>query len=162
MQTVILNDLPVTLPIKELAARLRIRDGSPQATELEQMVQEAESIARPKAMCGVAYIEDRGADYLIVDGVRFSSRVLAINLEPVNRVFPYVATCGTELEKWAAGFDDMLYRYWSEAIREAAMRLAFSAAEKHLQSTYGLGETSRMNPGPWPTGRSSSSCRSSV
>lgn len=153
MQSTILHGMPVVLPSQELASRLRVRDGSPQRSELEQMVREAEAIARPKAMCGVAFIEERAEDRVVVDGVQFSSRVLAVNLEPVNRVFPYVATCGIELDEWASSFDDVLERYWSEAIREAAMRVAFSEVERYLESTYGVTETSRMNPGSledWP------------
>ncbi len=153
MQSIVLKDLPVSLPLQEFAARLRFRDGSPQIAELGQMVSEAEAIAKPKALCGVAYIEERDDERVVVDGVRFSSHVLAVNLAPVNRVFPYVATCGTELDEWAAGFDDMVERYWSEAIREAAMRIAFTAVERYLESAYGVSGTSRMNPGSladWP------------
>ncbi len=153
MRPTILSSIPVTLPVQELQGRLRIREGSDQAAELQQMIREAEAIGRPRAVCGVAYIDAREGDHLVMDGVRFSSHILAVNLEPVNRVFPYVATCGTELDAWAARFHDVLYRYWSEAIREAAMRLAFSAVEDHLRDTYGVGETARMNPGSledWP------------
>ncbi len=153
MRSIVLKDMAVALSLRELGARLRVRDGSPQMSELEQMAREAEAIARPKALCGVAYIEARADDRVVVDGVQFSSRVLAVNLAPVNRVFPYVATCGTELDEWATKFDDLLERYWSEAIREAAMRIAFSSVERYLESTYGVTETSRMNPGSlqdWP------------
>jgi hypothetical protein len=153
MQSIVLSNLPVSLPLQELATRLRIRDGSPSMSRLEQLVREAEAIARPKALCGVAYIEERAEDHVVVDGVQFSSRVLAVNLSPVNRVFPYLATCGTELDEWAKGFDDLLDRYWVEAIQQAAMRIAFTAVERHLESAYGVSETSRMGPGSledWP------------
>jgi len=153
MRAEILDHIPVRLPQEDLLRRLRVRQGSPQESELLAMIREAESIGRPRALCGVAYIEDRGPDYVVVDGVRFSSRVLAANLEGTHRLFPYLATCGQELEEWAHGLDDMLHRYWSEAIREAAMRNAMAAVEEHLHTTYRPGRTSRMNPGSisdWP------------
>lgn len=153
MQSIVLKDMPVSLPLRNLTAKLRIREGSSQEADLAKMIAEAEAIARPKALCGLAYIEERGEEQVVIEGVLFSSRVLAVNLEPVNRVFPYVATCGTELDAWAAKFDDVLDRYWSEAIREAAMRVAFSWVDTFLESTYRVTGTSRMNPGSladWP------------
>lgn len=153
MQAVILDDVPIRLPQDELLKRLHLRGDSPQAAELRSLVREAESIGRPRALCGVAYIDERGDDYVVIDDVRFSSRVLAVNLEGTHRVFPYLATCGAELEAWANGLDDILHRYWSEAIREAAMRNAMAAVTDYLQETYRPGETSRMSPGSlgdWP------------
>ena len=38
---------------------------------------------------------------LVIDGVRFESRALRINLEEVGRVFAFVITCGNELEQAA-------------------------------------------------------------
>ena len=35
-------------------------------------------------------------DSVVVDGITFKSRVLRVNLEQTHRVFPYLATCGTE------------------------------------------------------------------
>ena len=153
MQSIVLKDMPVTLPLRELATRLRVREGSWQWSDLERMVSSAEAVASPKALCGVAYIEDRTENSVVIDGIDFSSRILAVNLAPVNRVFPYIATCGTELDEWAKQFDDLLERFWSEAIREAAMRVAFTAVDRYLESEYGVVETSRMNPGSladWP------------
>ncbi len=150
MEGRILDDVPAKLPWDDLRKRLHVKEESPQAAELQQLIREAESVARPKALCGVAYIDDRGDDYVVIDGVRFSSRVLAVNLEGIHRVFPYLATCGTELEAWANSLDDVLHHYWSEAIREAAMRNAVAAALDYLQESYRLGETSRMNPGSLP------------
>ena len=153
MQSVVLDDIRVQLPLEDLFKRLHVREGSSQAAELRELVREAESIGVPKALCGVAYIDERGSDYVVLDGVRFSSRILAVNLAETHRAFPYIATCGTELEAWARGLDDMLHRFWSDAIREAAMRNAMDAVVDYLQETYRPGETSRMNPGPlsdWP------------
>ncbi|MHB1133091.1 MAG: vitamin B12 dependent-methionine synthase activation domain-containing protein [Chloroflexota bacterium] len=150
METVVLQDIGVTLSLEELGRRLHVAEASPQAAELAAMVAAAERIARPKALCGLAYVQDRGEDWVLIDGVRFSSRVLAVNTASAQRVFPYLATSGTEMDTWAAGFDDMLYRFWSEAIREAALRLAMAAVGDYLERTYAPGEMSRMSPGSLP------------
>lgn len=153
MEPVILADIPARLSLEELQRRLHIGADTPQAAELRDLVREAEKIGRPRALCGVAYVDERGEDYVVVDGVRFSSRVLAVNLKDSHRVFPYLATCGDELEEWARSLGDMLHRYWSEAIREAAMRRAMAATAAYVEATFNPGPTSRMSPGSlsdWP------------
>lgn len=153
MQAVILDDIPVRLPTTHLFNRLRVDETSPYADTLRDLIREAEAIARPKALCGVAYIDDRGEDFVVVDGVRFSSRVLAVNLRETNRVFPYLATCGVELEAWAKGIEDILREYWADQLCQAAVRVARGAIVEYLQDRYQLGELSLMSPGSladWP------------
>jgi hypothetical protein len=153
VEVTVLDQVPAQWSSEDLQRRLHIRPESPQARELAGLIDEAAEIAHPKALGGIAYVEERGDDYVVVDGVRFTSRVLAVNLAETHRVFPYVATCGVELEEWAAGFDDPLQRFWSEAIRDAAMRCALQAIFAHTDAIYQPGETSRMNPGSladWP------------
>lgn len=153
MEAVILDDIPVQLPVESLFKQLRVSQDSPHAAALRELIQKADSIARPKAVCGVAYIDDRGEDFVVIDGVRFSSRVLAVNLQEANRTFPYVATCGVELEGWAKGIDDILQDYWADQISQAAVRIARAAVVDYLQDRYQPGELSRMSPGSladWP------------
>lgn len=146
-----------TIPFKPdraaLVKRLRLRDGSAYLADLQRLVDEAEAVARPKALYKVAFIDDRGDDYVVVDGVRLDSRVLSVNLEPVHRVFPYVATCGVELDVWARAQDDMLFKYWADVIKETAVREALQALFEHMTEMYGLGKMAVMSPGSlddWP------------
>jgi hypothetical protein len=151
---VVVEARPFRLPRLELASRLRLREGSGMAVEFEQLVDSAEAVGRPVTLCGVGFIDDHGDDFVVVNGVRFESRLLAGNLAPVERVFPYVSTCGRELDDWARNLDDDdLVRYWADAIREAAVGCARDATERYLAETFGLVDPSRMNPGSladWP------------
>ncbi len=153
MKTVTLADVRVELSLDDLATRLHVRAGSAQYPELAQLVEDAAKAARPKAIGGIAYVDERGDDFVVIDGVRFDSRVLAVNLAQTGRVFPFVATSGLELDIWADGMDDFLYRYWSEAIREAALRAAIAAINDWVDDSFRPGKTARMNPGSladWP------------
>jgi hypothetical protein len=150
MDRVVVAAAPLRLPRHELAARLHVREGSGEAAEFDRLANSAEAIGRPVAICGVGFIEDRGDEFVVVDGIRFESALLATNLAPVERVFPYVATCGRELDDWAHDFDDDLDRYWADAIREAAVECARAAAERYLADTFGLVGPSRMHPGSLP------------
>ncbi len=112
--------------------------------------QEAETIARPRALYRVAYVDSRSESGVVVDGVTFDSRVLRVNLEKAQRVFPFLVTCGTELHEWAAAQEDILQRYYADEIAEVALRQALGVLKEHLDERYRLGRTSTMSPGSLP------------
>jgi hypothetical protein len=150
---IILDAIPFQPDLPALLAHLHIREGSAHAHDFAALLESAQEIARPKALYRPAFIDERGADFVCVEGVRLSSRVLAVNLAETGRVFPFVATCGVELEAWASGFADLLERFWADAIQEAALYAALGALERHQDKTFALGHTGRMNPGSledWP------------
>jgi len=120
---------------------------------LAELILEARAVARPRAGYLVAMVEERGSDYVIIDGLRISSRVLRINLDKINRVFPYVATGGVEIEDWANSQVDPIRRFWAKRICELALRSAIDALTEHIETRLQTGPTSEVNPGStidWP------------
>jgi len=153
METVVLDQIQYKGDIASLGRRLHIVQDSDDLSELKQLVEEAEAIARPKVLHAVGYIEERGDEHVVIGGTTFRSRILRVNLEQAHRVFLYVATCGTELAGWARSLTDLLRRYWAEAIQEAALREATRALQRDLEHRYRPGKTSAMAPGSlgeWP------------
>ena len=104
-------------------------------------------------MYKVGYIESKNNDSVVVDGIVFKSRVLRVNLDEIYRVFPFIATCGVELEEWARSKDDLLLRFWAETINEMALHSALQFLESYLLKQYSFEHISMMNPGSledWP------------
>jgi hypothetical protein len=152
-QTVVLEDIPFQPNFEKIAKRLRVKEGSANAEDLHQLLEEAKAVARPRALYGVAYVSSRADDSVSLDSHTFKSRVLRVNLEDVHRVFPYVATCGMELHEWKSSIDDMLQSYYADTINEAALNAARQALKTHLTDQYALGRTATMSPGSledWP------------
>jgi hypothetical protein len=136
-----------------LLRRVRLRPGTARAGEFLHLLEEAGPLARPRAFYQLASITALGEDWVELDGVRFASRVLRVNLEPIYRVFPYLATCGPELQQWAAAMDDMLLSFWAETIEEAALWNALNTVQESMRELYQVGHTASMNPGSledWP------------
>ncbi len=149
----ILNDIPFQADLILLKEKLRLKEGSSYIARLEELVREAEAIARPRALYKVLPIEAKGEDYVRLDGVSLTSRVLRVNLEPANRVFIFAATGGRELEAWAQGIDDMLYNFFADAIAELALRAAIEAMNRDIDDRFRPGHTANMHPGSladWP------------
>ncbi|MBQ4321829.1 MAG: vitamin B12 dependent methionine synthase [Oscillospiraceae bacterium] len=129
--------------------------GEDEQEELKALLEEAQAAARPKMVFQVSSIDEKGDDFVIIEGIKVVSPLMRKNFDKVNRVFPFVASCGTELEKWAEGYrDDFLAEFWCEEIRKMYLTHIHIAARPWMQETYGLtGHFASMNPGSiqdWP------------
>jgi len=153
MDAVVIDDIPFQPDLEKLTKKLHVKEGSAYTDELKRLVNEAQAIARPRALYQVAYVDSKNESSVVIEGITFNSRVLRVNLENAHRVFPFVATCGTELHEWMDAQDDILQRYYAETIGEMAMRVAAKALQEHLIERYRLGRTAVMLPGSledWP------------
>lgn len=160
METLVLDSIPFKVDIAELRRGLGMPEpaGAPELHEadddsvraLKELAASAEKVARPKAAFKIGFIDERSADQVVIDGIRFSSRVLRVNLDPIHRVFPHVATCGEELEEWSAGVADPLDQFAADMIKELAVRDALEYLRAHICAVHAVKKLSHMNPGSLP------------
>jgi hypothetical protein len=152
-QPVVMDDIAFEPDLRRLMKKLRVKEETRFADQLAALVDEAKAIARPRAMCTVAYVDSRDESGAVIEGIEFHSRVLRVNLDGVHRVFPFAVTCGLELHEWMRSYDDLLLRYYADVISETALRIAAARLKAHLVRRYGLGRSSTMSPGSledWP------------
>lgn len=154
MNAFILRDIPFKLNQKALMKKLRVKPEAHYADEFRGLADEAQAVARPKALYRTSFVDGFTDDSVTIGDIAFRSRVLAVNLENVNRVFAYVATCGVEIEEWSRSVaEDLLQSFWVDAIKEAALRAAMPVLRNAIVTGHKLGKTSTMAPGSlgdWP------------
>lgn len=153
----VVDNIPFSFDEEEFGKLTHIDLSGPYATAVTDLLEDALATARPKALYKVCYIDNRTDDTVELEGIRFTSRVLSRNLSEVERVFPYVVTCGTELDKCLSAESDVLARYWLDGLKEMALRTAVEHLKSHVATQYGLKaeKLSTMNPGSgnkhvWP------------
>jgi hypothetical protein len=150
----ILNNIPVSFDAEQIMKSMRVRSGAERfRIIIDELIEIAKPIVQPKAIYDVAFIDNRDADTLTMNGIKFHSRVMKINLEEVERVFPFVATCGTELEEVKIPANDAVRDFCWDAIKTYSMRAASCYLQDNLKKRYALKELSHMNPGSlesWP------------
>jgi hypothetical protein len=151
----LLPDIPCALDAERLMRQLRIKPGTRSAAAFTDLLGQVVEVGRPKALYEVSFIEDRGEDSVVLGGVRFTSRALRRNLDPVERVFPYVVTCGTEADAVAVPAGDQIQAFWLWSIKEALLRVAVDHFDEHLAGRYLLSHKGDMQPGSgdadlWP------------
>ena len=142
-----LTDVSPELDLNALLKRSRLEPGSEDAVEFETLLAQVQAVAEPKAIYREAYIEHRGEDTITVDGVTFTSLTLRRNLEEVECVFPYVATCGTEIDQADPAGGEMLRQFWVDMIKEELLSSSMRHLKDYLERRHAIKKTTRMSPG---------------
>lgn len=153
---VALTDIPFDLNLQAVLKQLRLRrESKTVAAMIEELIEAVRPVAKPKAVYRVSYVDQKNADQVTIDGVTFSSRILTVNLSKIERVFPYVVTCGREIDAVTVPSSDLLKQYCLDTIKRLALNAAFNYLKDYLTRNYALGQLSKMSPGSgsvedWP------------
>lgn len=153
MDSLVLEQIPFEVDDATLFAHLHVRRGRFDEAEVRRLADEAQVVARPRALYRLAFAEAWGDDFVVLNGVRLTSRVLRVNLDNAHRVFAFVATGGVEIEAWQTSKKDALEAYWADLIAELAVRAAMAGLQRHVAAVYGVESLAAMNPGSladWP------------
>lgn len=157
MEKTILAPVEISVSFSDLLKSLRLKAPPEEEDEavMRQMLEEAHGAMCPKGLFGIARVEARGEGHVVVEGVRLDSALLSKNLQQVHCIYPYVVTCGVELEAWSGAYqEDFMQEYWADAIKLLVLRKTLGVVQKRIEAMYAGGEKlSYMCPGPvedWP------------
>lgn len=147
--------LPVSFNVQLVRKAMRFRPGSKDEAAFDDMVQRAQDSGRPKAVYRPARVTDQVEEGVTIEGVRFDSPLLYRQLAGIHRVFPYVVTCGRELDALDNLSRTPLERYYWGEICTAIMRGAHKLMRTHLLHRFQIPATSYLSPGSgaawlWP------------
>ncbi|GAB4466345.1 MAG: hypothetical protein Kow00120_30980 [Anaerolineae bacterium] len=150
-----LRDIPFTLDADALARNVHLAADSDDARRFHELVHEAQRVARPKALYRRCFVEARAGDSVTVDHVTFTSRALRMNLDGVEHLFAFVATCGAEIDQIDIPPDDFMRRFWLDTIKSALLGVSMNYLTGLLDRKYRLTRASSMSPGSgdvsvWP------------
>lgn len=152
-EIIILDAIPFEVDEPAILAALSMEPGAPFSDEALAVARKAIPLARPKGVYKLSTVQEIDESTVALDGVRFSSRLLRANLEGRHRAFPYVATCGAELEEWSRTHSDPMHAFWADGLKELALRCAIEALAHHLIKRFRPGKRASMNHGSledWP------------
>jgi len=153
-----ITHIPFNFDYNEFSRQAHLSRYADQSTNLSALLDKAVPLVKPKALYRVCYITGRSGTEIFLQGVKFKSAVLSRNLREVERVFPYIATGGNELDHIPISQDDLLAHYWLDTIKEMALTAAFEFVRSLLCRKFGIDNLSHMNPGSgekemWPIGQ---------
>ena len=129
MNIEILNPIPVQVDLRSVKKSAHVPEK--EEKRLLAMIAAAHSAMAAKAIYRISYIDSRGEDSIVIEGVQFRSKVLRKHLDKVERVFPYVVTLGTGVRDLEEASGDVLEKYYLDQIGDAAV----VQAREHLKNT---------------------------
>ena len=149
------TEIPFAFNTNQLFEYFKIKPGSDRAKIFEDLVNEVRKIAKPKALYKEFFIEKKGEDTITIDSVTFTSLALRKNLESIVRVFPYVATCGIEIDDIEVGQGDFQKKMWISYLKGELLKASMRFLREQLAKRYKMSSLSSMNPGSgdasvWP------------
>jgi hypothetical protein len=150
-----LSEIPFTLDADQIIAQSHVEAGSSIAADLPALIELAQKIGRPKAAFALCFITKRDGDRVHINDACFRSRTMAHNLESTERIFPFVATCGHELDQGFLEKGDMIKEFWWDLIKTCLLVAANEYLNDYLLRKFRLGRMVTMHPGSgdvsvWP------------
>ncbi len=147
-------DLPVEVKRDEVLAQFKQeRTRAKAETLIDEVLALALNVARPKGLYRIACVGEHDREGVEIDGVRFTSRVLASNLSSINTVIPYVTTAGRELEETGITPADFMRYYLLDMIKMRMMFHGLAYFMDYLKQHYGFEQATHLHPGEfadWP------------
>jgi hypothetical protein len=134
---------------------LIIKAGENFSDEIIEMLESAAVSAHPFAIYAVLPITEKRENSVIINGIEIKSGLMRVNFDKINRVFPYIVTCGPALEEWSLKYsDDPLAEYFADEIKKLYLGKMISYMNSLIKNEYGIkSHFSVMNPGSlkeWP------------
>jgi hypothetical protein len=146
----IATQLPCEIKRERLFKHLNLNPGAAYAKRVDKMIDEALKVGRPKSVYKVAAIDAKGEDSILIEGNRFTSKVLRINTEDTDKVVAFVATCGHELEEWSENYQDSFSKLCTDGIKGEVLRRAREIFCQKIEEELLWGHTAEMHPGSLP------------
>lgn len=146
MEIVLRTDIPFRIDPAAVARDLEAEGNAVSVETLERLAAEARSVGRPKILIRPAAVSGVEENAVRLGEYRFSSRAMAVHFAEASRVFPYLATAGTELADWVESLPDSA-RTAGDRMAEAALGAALSAVETEVRDRFGIDGLARVHPG---------------
>lgn len=144
MAAVIRKNLNLKLDMRAVMQKLRVPD------DLEDEFAEIFAECARSADPGYMYAEvpvRQTEETTIVGHAEFDSRIMLKNFRGLDRVWPYVMTCGKNLYNLAKLKSDPLESYWVDSIAEQYLGAIHPVMHAEVSAIAGVDRLYAMNPG---------------
>jgi len=152
---IVVSDLKVDGDTDQVVASLTAKTPASISRRVEELCREAQGQIRIRAVYRACDVQHAEGERVIVGGVSFRSCMLAEQLTDARHAFPFVLTCGSDVDSLSAKAADPFESYCIEAIAHVQLRDACQALLHRIQTTHDTLALASMYPGAgrpdlWP------------
>lgn len=149
----VFEEINFNINVDQLKETLQLRSNKRTTEMIDKLLKEANNIAKPKAIYIQASIVSRREDFIVVNNTAFHSENLRVNTNGLEVVFPYVITCGTEIEQWSENIENIMEKYIADGIKAIILSAGTDFVLNHIKKTFDIKKLSYSIPGSlddWP------------
>ena len=133
----VIDNVPVKLELDDVVKKTRIRSMNDNFKDIiNELLDMVHPIAKPKALFEISRVENRQGDSMEIGGIKFTSHILRVNLDRIDTVFPYIVTCGREVDEIEIPASQMLKYYFMDQIREIITRSTLNYLVDHIRNNH--------------------------
>jgi len=141
-------DIPVTLDRTELVKFFKVERTRPMMEKyLDEMIALAQPVVRAKGLYRLARVTGRDEDWVEIEGVRFTSKVLSKSFANIDTVVPYLCTSGKELDELPIPSSDRLRFYCLDLIKMQVTFQGMAYFMNYLKEKFDYPEITHLHPG---------------
>ena len=141
------KEIPVELNETVLQDRLKLRERLRSSKDFQWAVEQARNLIHPRGIVGIAHVSSKNETTLKIDTEIFTSKILRVNLDSCDEVYPFLVTIGQELENLAAQQTSLTKKFFLEIIGDFSLTNAMWYIESKIKENNSLKRISSMSPG---------------
>ena len=138
--------VPFTFNRAEFNKRVKIELYQGMEDEIEAILSIAKPLLTPKVLYGEFDVIHRD-DHIEISDQKFYDPKLLNRVSDVKKIYPYLVTCGTELDNEDSLKGDMLADFWLDALKQMGMDRAFNYVRTHIKTSSNIDKLYSINPG---------------
>lgn len=143
----VLDSLPFALDAGPILQKLSPSTHAAFAGTLDELTGIVKRLARPKAIFLPSTLVHEDGDWVSVGGVRFSGLPLQLSNSRGIKAFPFIATCGRELDAVTVSAQDVMRHYCLNLIKTSVLESAVDWLRAHIAGKYQARGLAKVSPG---------------
>lgn len=147
MNSIVLKDFDFEITFDEILEKLHLPADSEYIDELKFVYDKAIQVAHPKAYYAKCLVSDITQDTVCVGGTTFASSTLANILGEHEHAFPYIVSCGAELDSIIEKGQNVLQDFTLDIIKEHILFDGKRQFDEYLIKKHELQGIAGMTPG---------------
>lgn len=149
----IFNPIPFEITMDTLNDALKLRNRKRLLNQAQILLDQTNAAAVPKALVISGSVDEKTETRIVINGAAFTSPKLMANLDEGDALYAYIATCGTEIDAYAASLTDQMDLFMMDGIMNLLVGVGKAFVSKQVGSAASWPDIYDYVPGAgeaWP------------
>lgn len=148
------ENIKVEIDVNTLVNRgVSLRKSIVESDDFRWALEQAKELIHPRVVTIESSVAVLDNSRVLIGDQEFTSRILRVNMAPCDKVYPFIATIGPELESVAAKQSKLTKKFYLEMVGDFSLMSAVKQIEERILKMYKIEKGAVITPGElknWP------------